>query len=79
MNKLKGLKEKRNDLVSKQKTMLSTAIDETRSLTEEEDTELRSVIEQIKELLGHSNLDTTMIYAIVDQEQVKYNHRKYAG
>lgn len=50
MNKLKGLKEKRNDLVSKQKTMLSTAIDETRSLTEEEDTELRSVIEQIKEL-----------------------------
>ena len=36
-------------------------------------------IEQIKELLGHSNLDTTMIYAIVDQDQVKYNHRKYAG
>ena len=50
MNKLKGLKEKRNELVSKQKTMLSTAIDETRSLTEEEDTELRSVIEQIQEL-----------------------------
>lgn len=36
-------------------------------------------IEQIKELLGHSNLDTTMIYAIVDQDQVKYNHGKYAG
>ena len=36
-------------------------------------------IEQIKELLGHANLDTTMIYAIVDQEQVRYNHRKYAG
>lgn len=36
-------------------------------------------IEQIKELLGHSNLDTTMIYAIVDQDQVRYNHRKYAG
>ena len=49
MNKLKGLKEKRNELVSKQKTMLSTAIDETRSHTEEEDTELRSVIEQLKE------------------------------
>ena len=36
-------------------------------------------IEQIKELMGHSNLDTTMIYAIVDQDQVKYNHNKYAG
>lgn len=36
-------------------------------------------IEQIKELLGHANLDTTMIYAIVDQDQVKYNHNKYVG
>ena len=36
-------------------------------------------IEQIKELLGHANLDTTMIYAIVDQDQVRYNHGKYAG
>lgn len=36
-------------------------------------------IEQIKELLGHANLDTTMIYAIVDQDQIKYNHGKYAG
>ena len=36
-------------------------------------------IEQIKELLGHANLDTTMIYAIVDQDQIRYNHGKYAG
>ena len=36
-------------------------------------------IEQIKELLGHANIDTTMIYAIIDQDQVKYNHNKYAG
>jgi len=36
-------------------------------------------IEQIKELLGHANLDTTMIYAIVDKEQIRYNHTKYAG
>lgn len=36
-------------------------------------------IEQIKELLGHSNIDTTMIYAIVDQDQIKYNHTRYAG
>ena len=34
-------------------------------------------IEQIKELMGHSNLDTTMIYAIVDREKVKYSHQKY--
>lgn len=36
-------------------------------------------IEQIKELLGHANLDTTMIYAITDQDQIKYNHKKFAG
>lgn len=36
-------------------------------------------IEQIKELLGHANIDTTMIYAIVDESQIKYNHSKYAG
>lgn len=36
-------------------------------------------IEQIKELLGHANLDTTMIYAIVDESQIKYNHSKFAG
>ena len=36
-------------------------------------------IEQIKELLGHANLDTTMIYAIVDEDQIRYNHHKYAG
>ncbi len=36
-------------------------------------------IEQIKELLGHANLDTTMIYAIADQDQIRYNHKKFAG
>lgn len=36
-------------------------------------------IEQVKELLGHSSLDTTLIYAMVDQDQVKYNHSRYAG
>lgn len=34
-------------------------------------------IEQIQVLLGHANLDTTQLYAIVDQEQVKFNHKKY--
>ena len=36
-------------------------------------------IEQVKELMGHSNIDTTMIYAILDQDQLKYSHNKYAG
>lgn len=36
-------------------------------------------IDQIKELLGHANLDTTMIYAIADQDQIRYNHKKFAG
>ena len=36
-------------------------------------------IEQIKELMGHANIDTTLIYAIVDKDQIRYNHTKYAG
>lgn len=34
-------------------------------------------IEQIKELLGHANIDTTLLYAIVDEDEVKYNHNKF--
>lgn len=36
-------------------------------------------IEQVKELMGHNNMDTTMIYTVLDQEQIKVNHNKYAG
>lgn len=36
-------------------------------------------IEQVKELMGHSNMDTTMIYTILDQEQIKMNHNRYSG
>lgn len=36
-------------------------------------------IEQVKELLGHSNLDTTMIYAQVKNENVKFSHHKFLG
>lgn len=34
-------------------------------------------IEQVQRLLGHSKIETTLIYAEVNQEEVKNNHRKY--
>lgn len=34
-------------------------------------------IEQVKEFLGHSKLDTTMIYCVINQESVKFSHKKY--
>ena len=33
-------------------------------------------LEQVQTLLGHSNIETTTIYAIVDDEQVQFNHRR---
>ena len=34
-------------------------------------------IEQVQKLLGHQKIDTTMEYAIVDQQNVKKTHKKY--
>lgn len=34
-------------------------------------------IEQVQKILGHSQIDTTMQYAIVNQSNVKTSHRKY--
>jgi site-specific recombinase XerD len=34
-------------------------------------------IEQVQKLLGHAKIDTTMHYAMVDQNNVKTSHRKY--
>ena len=34
-------------------------------------------IEQVQKLLGHSQIDTTMQYAIVNQNNVKSSHRRY--
>lgn len=36
-------------------------------------------IEQVQRLLGHTKIDTTMQYAMVDQNNVKLSHRKYIG
>lgn len=34
-------------------------------------------IEQVQKILGHSQIDTTMQYALVNQNNVKASHRKY--
>lgn len=36
-------------------------------------------IEQVQKLLGHARIDTTMHYALVNQNNVKLSHRKYLG
>ena len=36
-------------------------------------------IEQLQQLLGHAKIDTTMEYAMVNQNNVKQSHRKYIG
>ena len=34
-------------------------------------------IEQVRELLGHESVDTTTIYALVNENDVSINHKKY--
>jgi integrase/recombinase XerD len=34
-------------------------------------------IEQVQKILGHSQIDTTMHYAIVNQSNIKVSHRKF--
>ncbi len=36
-------------------------------------------IEQVQRLLGHTKIDTTLEYAMVDDENVKLSHKKYLG
>lgn len=36
-------------------------------------------IEQVQKLLGHAKIETTMHYAMVNQNNVKISHRKYIG
>ena len=36
-------------------------------------------IEQVQKILGHSQIDTTMKYAIVNQNNVKISHQRYIG
>lgn len=36
-------------------------------------------IEQVQQLLGHQKVDTTLEYAMVNQNNVKISHRKYIG
>ena len=34
-------------------------------------------IEQVQKLLGHVRIDTTLHYALVNQNNVKYSHKRY--
>ena len=34
-------------------------------------------IEQVQKILGHKQIDTTLRYAVVNQNNVKLSHRKY--
>lgn len=36
-------------------------------------------IEQVQKILGHVKIETTMHYTMVNQENVKYAHRKFMG
>ena len=36
-------------------------------------------IEQVQQLLGHQSVDTTLQYAMVNQNNVKLSHRRYIG
>ena len=36
-------------------------------------------LRQVQVLLGHSKIDTTMHYAMVNQSNVKESHRRYLG
>lgn len=36
-------------------------------------------IEQLKKILGHSQIDTTMQYAMVNRTNVKTSHQKYTS
>lgn len=36
-------------------------------------------IEQVQHLLGHQSLDTTLQYAMVNQNNVKLSHHKFIG
>lgn len=36
-------------------------------------------LEEVRELLGHKKLDTTMIYCCINRENVKHSHQKFMG
>ena len=36
-------------------------------------------LEQIRIMLGHTNLETTKLYVIDDEDEIKYNHKRYVN
>ena len=36
-------------------------------------------IEQIQQLLGHVEIETTKMYIVTDDDEIKYNHKRYVN
>ena len=36
-------------------------------------------LEQIRIILGHTNLETTKLYVVEDEDEINYNHRRYVN
>ena len=36
-------------------------------------------LEQIRILLGHTNLETTKLYVVENEDEIKYNHKRYVN
>ncbi len=36
-------------------------------------------IEQIQQLLGHAEIETTKLYIVTDDDEIKYNHKRYVN
>ena len=72
-----GLSEDKPEFVPRDKL-----VEQFMPVSDESDPKIANVnysriIEQVKEMLGHSQIDTTLIYAQVSQKNVKISHEKY--
>ena len=36
-------------------------------------------LEQIRILAGHANLETTKLYVVEDEDEIKFNHKRYVN
>lgn len=57
----------------------NSGVQETRHTTASMALERGMNVTDLQKMLGHEKLDTTMIYAKVAQESVRYSHHKYVS